>query len=242
MLAGEIAETEQLLVIEIVADEVRLHVEDELPGQALCSRHHQLRLARLGLLHLEHVAAVDLLHGQKCGGHAAARVHELPAAQAEPLGVGIRQLQDPPLEALLRLALRRRKIFAVRYDLGRDRRRSRSRFGTRDEALFAFTEPGTHRHSSLLCLGSLQAASACGDRAVLGTLCAVSGGFWARTTRVVPACGAERIEEVVRTNFMGVLYGTRAFLPDMVERRQLDCLYYAPRRLGFHGRRRTCRC
>src|SRR6266566_59533 len=76
------------------------------------------------------------------------------------------------------------------------RRLSRSRFGTRDEALFAFTEPGTHRHSSLLCLGSLQAASACGDRAVLGTLCAVSGGFWARTTRVVPACGAERIEEV----------------------------------------------
>jgi hypothetical protein len=64
---------------------------------ALRPRQHQLRLARLGFVDLEHVAAVDLLHGQECGGHAAARPHELPAAQAEPLGVGVGQFQNPPL-------------------------------------------------------------------------------------------------------------------------------------------------
>src|SRR5262249_13368081 len=54
-----------------------------------------------------------------------------------------------PLEALLRLALRGRKILTVRYDLGRYRRCGRSRFGTRYQTLFPFTEPRTHRHSSL---------------------------------------------------------------------------------------------
>src|SRR5262249_2215855 len=142
-------ETQQLLVLEIVANEMGLDIEDELSGQALGARQHQLRLACLGLIDLEHVAAVDFPHGEKRGGHAATRAHELAAAQPEPLTVYFSQFEDPPLEALLRLALRGRKILTVRYDLGRYRRCGRSRFGTRDQTLFPFTEPRTHRHSSL---------------------------------------------------------------------------------------------
>src|SRR5262249_20747814 len=109
----EIAEPQQLLVIEIVADEVSLHVEDELPGETLRPRLHQLRLARLGLVDQEHVTAVDLLHGEECGRHAAASPHELPAAPSEPAAVATGQFQEAPLEPLLRLALRGRKILTV---------------------------------------------------------------------------------------------------------------------------------
>src|ERR1051326_8517095 len=83
-----------------------LDVEDELPSERLRARQHQLRFVRLGLLDLEYVAAVDLLHGEESRGHAAARAHELPAAQPEPFAVGIGQFENPPLEPLPRLALR----------------------------------------------------------------------------------------------------------------------------------------
>ena len=145
MLRRELGQVQHLLVVEVVAHEMRLDIENELPGEALRARPRQLRLARLGRVDLEHAAAVDLVHGQKSGGHAAARLHELPAAQAEPLAVGVGQLEDAPLDALLRLALRRRKILAIGHDLGRYRGCGRSRLGTCDETLFSFTEPTAHR-------------------------------------------------------------------------------------------------
>src|SRR5262245_4125835 len=100
---------------------MRLHVEDELPREALRPRARQLRLARFGGGDLEHVASVDLVHGQEGCGHAAAGLHELPAAEAQPLAVVVWEFEDAPFDALLRLALWRREVFAVRYDLGRDR-------------------------------------------------------------------------------------------------------------------------
>src|SRR6516165_7608432 len=99
---------------------------------------------RLGCSDLEHVGSIDLVHGYKGGGHAAACLHELPAAQAEPFAVNIGQLQNSPLDALLRLALRRWKILAVRYDLGGYRSCGRSRFSACDKTLFSFAEPTTH--------------------------------------------------------------------------------------------------
>jgi hypothetical protein len=34
----EVVQAEEFLVVEIIADEVRLHIEDELPSEALRSR------------------------------------------------------------------------------------------------------------------------------------------------------------------------------------------------------------
>ena len=145
MLGRELSEAQKFRMLEVVAHEMGLDIEDELPGQALRARLHQLGLVRLGRRDLEHVGSIDLIHGEESSGHAAARLHELPTAQAEPLAVNVRQLEDAPFDALLRLALPRRKILAVRNDLGRNRGCGRSRFGACDKTLFSFAEPTTHR-------------------------------------------------------------------------------------------------
>jgi hypothetical protein len=117
VLGGEVVQAEQFLVVEVVTDEVGLHVEDELPGEALCSRLHQLRRMRFGRVDLEHVGPIDLLHGEEGGGHAAACRQELAAAEAEFLSVLIGKLENPPFDALLSVALCWRKILAVGDDL-----------------------------------------------------------------------------------------------------------------------------
>jgi hypothetical protein len=145
VLAREFGEAEKLLVVEVVAHEVGLHVEDELAGQSLRARLRQLGLVRLGRRHLEDVAAVDLVHGDEGRGHATARAQELAAVEAEPGRIGIGKLDDAALDPLLGRTLPGRQILAVGDDLGRDRRCRRRFLGACDEALFAFTEPVTHR-------------------------------------------------------------------------------------------------
>ena len=131
-------------MIEIVADEVGLHVEDELPRQALGSGLDQLRRVCFGRVDLKHVGAVDFLHGKEGGGHAAAGRHELPAAQAQLLAVLVGQFENPPLHTLLHLALRGRKILAVGNNLGRYRRCSRSFLSSCDKTHFSFAKPTAH--------------------------------------------------------------------------------------------------
>src|SRR5437899_6654955 len=134
-------------MLEVVAHEMGLDIENELSSQALRACPHQLRLVRLGRRDLEHVGTIDLVHSYKGGGHAAACLHELPTAQAEPFAVDVGQLQNSPLHAFLRLALRRWKILTVRYDLGGKRGCDRSCFSTCDKPLFSLAEPTTHRRS-----------------------------------------------------------------------------------------------
>src|SRR5215472_10533611 len=153
VLARESGEAQQLLVLEVIANKMGLDIENELSGQALRPRQHQLRLVRLGGVDLKYVA-IDLVHGEKGRSHAAARLHELPPAQAKPLTADVGQLKDPPLHALLCLALRRREIFSIRHDLGRYRGRGGSRFSSGYQALFSFAEPTTHRRRSWFCLRS----------------------------------------------------------------------------------------
>src|SRR5262249_42091318 len=88
---------------------------------------------------------VDVVHGDECRRHAAARAHELTAAQPQPLAVDIGQLVDTLFHLLLRRALRGRQVLAVRHDLRRYRRRRRCRLGACNKALFSFAEPTTHR-------------------------------------------------------------------------------------------------
>ena len=93
----------------------------------------------------EDEADTDFRASCKGGGHAAACLHELPTVQAEPLAVDVGQLENSPLDPLLRLALRRWKILAVRYELGGYRGCGRNRFSACDKTLFSFAQPTTHR-------------------------------------------------------------------------------------------------
>src|SRR5262245_19624889 len=145
VLGGELCQIQQFLVVEIVAHEMRLHVENELTAQALRPCPGELGLARLGRVDLEYAGAIDLVHGEKGSGHAAARLHELPAAQSETLAVVVGELKDAPLDALLRLALRRRKIFTIGHNLRWDRRGGGSRLCTCHQPLLSFTQPTAHR-------------------------------------------------------------------------------------------------
>ena len=131
-------------MIEIVADEVGVHIDNELSGHALSPRHDQLGLMSLGSVDLEHIGAVDFFEGQESRGHAAAGRHELPAAEAQLLAVLVGQFEDPPLDAFLRLALSGRQILAVGNNLRRYRGRGRSLFGSRDKTLFSFAQPAAH--------------------------------------------------------------------------------------------------
>jgi hypothetical protein len=149
VLARKIRQTQQLLVIEVVAHEMGLDVEDKLAGEALRARQHQLGLAGLGGRDLEDIT-VDVVHCEERRRHAAARVQELPAAQAEAIAVHVGELVDPRLDPLLRGALRGREILSVGDDLGGNRGSSRCRLGARDEALFSFTKPTAHRSPPLL--------------------------------------------------------------------------------------------
>src|SRR5262249_40397787 len=128
----------------IVANEMSLDIKNKLSGQTLRPRQHQLRLVRLGRLDLEYVA-IDFVHGEEGRSHAAACLHELAPTEAEPLAADVGELQDPALDALLRLTLRRREVFSIGHDLCRYRGCGRNRFSTGDQPLLSFTEPTAHR-------------------------------------------------------------------------------------------------
>ena len=138
-------------MIEVVAHEMGLDVEDELAGEALRARQHQLGLAGLCRRDLENIA-VDVVHCEECRRHAATRVQELPAAQAEVLAVQVGEFVDPRLDLLLCCALRGREILAVGNNLSGNRRCRRCRLGTRNKALLSFTKPSAHRSPPLLMI------------------------------------------------------------------------------------------
>ena len=143
VLARKIRQPQELLVIEIVAHEMGLDVEDELTGETLRARQHQFGLAGLGRRDLENIT-VDVIHGEECRRHAAARMQELSAAQAEVLAVLVGELVDPCLDLLLRSALRRRQILAVGNNLSGNWRWRRCCLRARDETLLSLTKPGAH--------------------------------------------------------------------------------------------------
>src|SRR5262245_9238741 len=122
-------QAQELLVLEIVANEMSLDVENKLSSQTLRPRQHQLRLVRLGRFDLEYVA-IDFVHGEEGCSHAAARLHKLPSTEANPLAADVGQLQHPAFDALLCLTLRRREVFSIGHDLCRYGGCGRNRFST----------------------------------------------------------------------------------------------------------------
>ena len=99
-------------MVEVIADEVGLNVKDELVGEVLRSGKHQLGFAGLGGRDLEDVT-IDIVHCEKGRGHAAARVQELSAAEAQPFAVSISELVNSSFNFLLNGTLRGREILAV---------------------------------------------------------------------------------------------------------------------------------
>ena len=102
-------------------------------------------VVRLGRVDLEHAAPKTSFMARKAAAMPQPVCQELPAAQAELLAVLVGQLDDPPLDALLRVALRRRKILAVGHDLGRYRRCRGGFFSSCNKAHFSVAKPTAHR-------------------------------------------------------------------------------------------------
>src|SRR5262245_51671808 len=147
MLRREFGEIQQLLVIEIIAHEVRLDIENELTGEALRPRPCDFGLAGLRRIDLEHVCAVDLVHGEKGSGHAAPRLHKLAPAETQTLAVVVGEFKDALFDALLRLTLRRRQKLAIGDYLRWYRRGGRRLFRSRHQTLLSVTQPTAHRRS-----------------------------------------------------------------------------------------------
>jgi hypothetical protein len=99
---------------------VRLHVDDELPGQRARAGGGDAGLLRLGHAHIEE-AAEDLVHGQEGGRHPGAAGQELPAVHAVLRAEILGELLDAGFHALLLGCLRERIELTVRDDLGGDR-------------------------------------------------------------------------------------------------------------------------
>jgi hypothetical protein len=111
-------------LVEVVADEVRLHVDDELSRQRARALGGHAGLRRLRVADVEHPAE-DVVHGQEGGGHPGAAREELAPVQAVTRAELVRELLDARLHARLLGRLRQRSELAVGDDLRRHRRRKR---------------------------------------------------------------------------------------------------------------------
>jgi len=129
-------------MLEIVAHEVGLDVEDELPCETLRPRQHQFGLVGFGRRNLEDFS-VDFVHGEEGGRHTAARLHELPAVQAKLFPVRVRQLIDARFDLLLGRALRWRQVLAVDTIWVGIGVAADAASAPAHKALFTFTEPTT---------------------------------------------------------------------------------------------------
>ncbi len=128
VLLGVFGEVEEPLLLEVVAHEVRLGIDDELPGQRLRAQVGDTRRGGFGAAHLED-GTEHVVHGEEGRRHAGARGQELAPAQAVLRREITRQLRHPGLDAALLRRLRQRVVFAVRDDLGRNRPSERRDFG-----------------------------------------------------------------------------------------------------------------
>ena len=71
VLFGVLGQIEQALLLEVVADEVRLGVNDELSGERLRAHVGDARCGRFRPAHVEH-GTEDVVHREEGGGHAGA--------------------------------------------------------------------------------------------------------------------------------------------------------------------------
>src|SRR5204863_3819744 len=153
VLLGVLREVEQPRLLEVVADEVRLYVDDELSGQRAGALRRHTGLLGLGAGDLED-GAEDVVHGEEGRGHAGAAGQERPAAQAVARTEVVRQLRDARLDALLLARLRQGVVLTVRDDLGGNRKLERVELRGRRLSELMRAEIVRHRRPSNRAAGS----------------------------------------------------------------------------------------
>ena len=143
-LADCLAAAHEAFEPRVVAQEVRVHVHDELVLQPIGTRLGEidaLGLGRRGAVE----RTVDLVHGDEGGRHAGRGLEEAPARQAVLAAVLVGQRVHARLDLLLPLGLRHRHELVARHDLRRHRSRVVAQSG-RGKACTFFVAQHAHGH------------------------------------------------------------------------------------------------
>ena len=128
VLVGVLGEVEQAVLLEVVADEMRLVIDDELPREGLGPPVGHARRLRLGWRHVEQ-RPEHLVHGEEGRRHAGGARQEPAAVHPVSAPEIVGQILDPGLDLLLLAGLRQRVVLAVGHDLCGDRRPERADLG-----------------------------------------------------------------------------------------------------------------
>jgi hypothetical protein len=126
-LADRFARAHEAFQPRVVAQEVGVHVHDELVGEGARAFVRHVRRRRFRAAHAEE-RSVDVVHRDERRGHAGRALEELAAREALVLRELATQLFHARFDPLLVLRLRARQEFVARDELRRDRRRKRRRF------------------------------------------------------------------------------------------------------------------
>ncbi len=142
-LADRRTHVDEALDARVVAQEMRVHVHDELVFERIRALLRHRRRRRLGAAHVEE-AAEGLVQGHVGGGHAGRGLEELPSRKPLLLRELLTDIEQARLELALLLGLREGKVFVARYDLRRDRRVVGQQLGRRQLGT-VFVAQETHR-------------------------------------------------------------------------------------------------
>ena len=143
-LADRVALVHEVHVARVVAQEVRVHVHDELVlerGGALLG-HRGGR--GLGLADREQVA-IDLVHRHERRRHAGGGLEEAAAVEPLLLAEIVRHREQAVFHLALLLVLRIGIEFVARHDLRRDRRVQLQVLGRNEFSQFFVAQHSTHR-------------------------------------------------------------------------------------------------
>ena len=141
-----LAQEQQPLVLVVVGDMVRLAIEHELAFQRGQARLGAFGFAGFGGVDFEQ-PSIDLVHGEKSGGHSRGGFQESAPRDAQLLRHAVRALLDARLHRFLFFRPRPRQVFAVGHDLRGNRRSPVLLEGALEALQVALAEPMlTHAH------------------------------------------------------------------------------------------------
>jgi hypothetical protein len=142
-LADGLARADEIHQPRVVAQEMRVHVEDHLILQPVGALLRHRRCRSLGPAHVEQ-AAVDLVHGDKRSGHAGRALEESPAIHALLAAEFVGHRQQPAFDLALILVLRIGIELVAGNDLRRYRRLIGAKLGRHQRRAFVIGQLTAH--------------------------------------------------------------------------------------------------